>query len=150
MQYLNYCEYKKRVSRLIPQVNDIVYAREGAFGGAVLLQDGYEFALGQRTMLLRVDADRIYPKYVLNSILSPFLYAQAISQNRGATVGHVNVADVKNFILPLPPLTEQKEIVARVEKHLQTITQLEIQIATRETTTKQLMQSILKDAFVWR
>lgn len=147
MQYLNYTEYKKRVSRLIPQVNDIVYAREGAFGDAVLLPTGYEFALGQRTMLLRVDANHICPKYVLNSILSPFLYAQALSQNRGATVGHVNVADVKNFTLPLPPLAEQKEIVARVEQHLQTITQLETQIATRETTTKQLMQSILKDAF---
>ncbi len=47
----------------------------------------------------------------------------------------------------LPPLAEQKEIVVRVEHHLQTITQLETQIATRETTTKQLMQSILKDAF---
>ena len=147
MQYLNYTEYKKRVSRLIPQENDIVYAREGAFGDAVLLPTGYEFALGQRTMLLRVDANHICPKYVLNSILSPFLYAQALSQNRGATVGHVNVADVKNFTLPLPPLAEQKEIVARVEQHLQTIAQLETQIATRETTTKQLMQSILKDAF---
>lgn len=147
MQYLNYTEYKKRVSRLIPQVNDIVYAREGAFGDAVLLPTGYEFALGQRTMLLRVDANHICPKYVLNSILSPFLYTQALSQNRGATVGHVNVADVKNFTLPLPPLAEQKEIVARVEQHLQTITQLETQIASRETTTEQLMQSILKDAF---
>ena len=147
MQYLNYTEYKKRVSRLIPQENDIVYAREGAFGDAVLLPTGYEFALGQRTMLLRVDANHICPKYVLNSILSPFLYAQALSQNRGATVGHVNVADVKNFTLPLPPLAEQKEIVARVEQHLQTIAQLETQIATRETLTKQLMQGLLKDAF---
>lgn len=53
----------------------------------------------------------------------------------------------KSIITFRTPLTEQKEIVARVEKHLQTITQLETQIATRETTTKQLMQSILKDAF---
>ena len=55
--------------------------------------------------------------------------------------------NLERMLVPLPPLAEQKEIVARVEKHLQTITQLETQIATRETTTKQLMQSILKDAF---
>ena len=55
--------------------------------------------------------------------------------------------NLERMLVPLPPLAEQKEIVARVEQHLQTITQLETQIATRETTTKQLMQSILKDAF---
>ena len=66
-----------------------------------------------------------------------------------STVGinNINTEEIKNLKYPLPPLAEQKEIVARVEKHLQTITQLETQIATRETTTKQLMQSILKDAF---
>ena len=55
--------------------------------------------------------------------------------------------NLERMLVPLPPLAEQKEIVARVEQHLQTIIQLETQIATRETTTKQLMQSILKDAF---
>lgn len=66
-----------------------------------------------------------------------------------STVGinNINTDEIKNLKYPLPPLAEQKEIVARVEKHLETITQLETQIATRETTTKQLMQSILKDAF---
>ena len=57
------------------------------------------------------------------------------------------INDVLNSKTHLPPLAEQNEIVARVEKHLQTITQLETQIATRETLTKQLMQGLLKDAF---
>lgn len=144
MQYIDYTEYKKRTTRLIPKKNDIVYAREGAFGDAVLLPEGYNFSLGQRTMLLRV---LVNPKYVLNSFLSPFLYAQALKQNRGATVGHVNVADVKSFTISLPPLKEQEEIVNKVEHLLAQVTDLENQIAERETYTKQLMQSILKDAF---
>ena len=53
----------------------------------------------------------------------------------------------KSIITFRTPLTEQKEIAAHIEAKLQTIAQLESQIATRETTTKQLMQSILKDAF---
>ncbi len=53
----------------------------------------------------------------------------------------------KSIITFRTPLTEQKEIAAHIEAKLQTIAQLESQIATRETTTKQLMQSILKTAF---
>ena len=48
---------------------------------------------------------------------------------------------------PLPPLAEQKEIVKQVEINLQTVSDLENQITKREELTKQLMQSILKDAF---
>jgi len=68
-------------------------------------------------------------------------YAPATAQK------NINLGILETLKIPLPPLAEQKEIVARVEQHIQTITQLETQIATRETTTKQLMQSILKDAF---
>lgn len=66
-----------------------------------------------------------------------------------STVGinNINTDEIKNLIVPLPPLAEQKEIVICVENHLETITQLETQIATRETLTKQLMQGLLKDAF---
>ena len=68
-------------------------------------------------------------------------YAPATAQK------NINLGILETLKIPLPPLAEQKEIVARVEQLIQTITQLETQIATRETTTKQLMQSILKDAF---
>ena len=52
-----------------------------------------------------------------------------------------------SIIVPLPPLAEQKEIVSRVEKLLANVTELEKQITEREEMTKQLMQSIMKDAF---
>ena len=55
--------------------------------------------------------------------------------------------NLEKMIISLPPLTEQKEIVSRVEKLLANVTELEKQIKERETLTKQLMQSILKDAF---
>lgn len=60
------------------------------------------------------------------------------------TINQGSMAIIK---LPFPPLAEQKEILKQVEKHLQTISDLENQITEREQLTKTLMQSILKDAF---
>ena len=147
MQYINFDEYEKRTVRLKPQENDIVYAREGSFGGAVILPKGYNFALGQRTMLMRVAEKFVCSRYVLHLIISPFLYKQAISKNRGATVGHVNVNDIRNFVAPFPPFAEQEEVVNKVDHLLAKVAELESQIAERENMAKQLMQSILKDAF---
>lgn len=54
---------------------------------------------------------------------------------------------VGNTLIPLPPLKEQKEIVNKVETLLAKVVELEEQITEREEMTKQLMQSIMKDAF---
>ena len=62
-------------------------------------------------------------------------------------INNINSDEIKALRFPLPPLAEQKEIVKQVEKNLQTVSDLENQITEREELTKQLMQSILKDAF---
>ena len=74
-------------------------------------------------------------------------YRLSLGTNKSTSMNNLTREQILNLKIPLPPTAEQKEIVVRIEQHLQTITQLETQIATRETTTKQLMQSILKDAF---
>ena len=93
--------------------------------------------------------NRIDKRIILYMMRTAFLRNQIELSSTGSspTMKNISQDSMRKYLLPLPPLAEQKEIVARVEQHLQTITQLETQIATRETTTKQLMQSILKDAF---
>lgn len=101
-------------------------------------------------LLMRFRTAEILSKeFVHSALVSPFNREYFMENAKGAqkTMPKINQECVVNTMIPLPPLAEQKEIVARVEKHLQTITQLGTQIATRETTTKQLMQSILKTAF---
>lgn len=48
---------------------------------------------------------------------------------------------------PIPPLAEQKVIVAKVEKLLALCDQLEAQITSNQTHAEQLMQAVLKEAF---
>ncbi len=107
MKYLNKEEYSKRVKRLIPEAGDIVYAREGTYGQAVLLPENYHFALGQRTMLLRPNSNLVSNEFLWYQINSDFVYRQAKRKNMGSTVGHVNVADVKKFYILVPPVQLQ-------------------------------------------
>ena len=62
-------------------------------------------------------------------------------------INNINAEELKMLKFPLCPLAEQKEIVARVEKYLQTVAVLEAQITEREQLTKTLFQSILNEAF---
>ena len=65
----------------------------------------------------------------------------------GSTFPNVSQNKLLLFKVSLPPLKEQEEIINKVEHLLAKVAELENQIAERENIAKQLMQSILKDAF---
>ena len=85
--------------------------------------------------------------FIYYCLKSPVCKKQADFVAWGVAVKTVPIKELRKFIIPLPPLAEQREIVSRVEKLLANVTELEKQITERETLTKQLMQSIMKDAF---
>jgi len=116
MQYLEEEEYIVRTARIKPQCNDIVYGREGTYGDAVLLPEGYFFSLGQRTMLFRPNIGKVVPKFLHYSVISSHVYEQAKAKNSGCGVGHVNVKDIKLFDIGIPKsLAEQQRIVERLD-----------------------------------
>ena len=118
--------------------------------GSCVIVDKIERKLMLSDKILRINFDEmICSDFILCAMKSKYVREQIERSATGSspTMKNISQESIKNYSLPLPPLAEQKEIVAWVEQHLQTITQLETQIATRETLTKQLMQSILKDAF---
>lgn len=116
MQYLEEEEYIVRTARIKPQCNDIVYGREGTYGDAVLLPEGYFFSLGQRTMLFRPNIGKVVPKFLHYNVISSHVYEQAKAKNSGCGVGHVNVKDIKLFDIGIPKsLAEQQRIVERLD-----------------------------------
>ena len=119
MKYVSDEEYEERVSRLRPETGDIVYGREGTFGNAAVLPEGYKFCLGQRVMLLRPDYTKCTSEYLLHAVISDDVYRQAVGKNNASTVAHVNVKDVKQFKVPLPSFDKQNqfaEFVKQVDK----------------------------------
>ena len=51
------------------------------------------------------------------------------------------------YYLPLPPLSEQKRIVAEIEKQLAKTKQLKEHIIANQKATEQLLKALLHQAF---
>jgi len=60
---------------------------------------------------------------------------------------NINTDLLRNYLLPLPSLSEQKRIVAEIEKQLAKTKQLKEHIIANQQATKQLLKALLHQAF---
>ena len=105
--------YDKRNKRAVPQVNDIIFAREAPAGNAAIICEGQEVCLGQRTVLIRPNRDIVYPRFLIYYLLAPQQQYGLLGTANGATVAHVNIPTIKNLSIELPSM-EQQIIIADI------------------------------------
>ncbi len=120
MKYVNENEYLKRVKRLVPKFGDVVYAREGSYGDAIRIPQNQLICLGQRTLLFRPKDEICNSIFLWALIRSEDVFRQAKKKNKGATVGRVNVKDIKEFKVFLPPILLQDKFATIVQQVEQT------------------------------
>ena len=90
--------------------------------------------------------------HVLNSYVNHALNSDP-TRRRTASLIHgigrprLNLTEIKSISVPLPPLAEQEQIVAEVERRLSVVAETEAQVEADLKRAERLRQSILKQAF---
>lgn len=102
--------YERRVSRAVPRQGDLILAREAPAGNVAIVSPGIEVCLGQRTMLLRPDSSFVVPEYLNYYLNAPEQRDRMLRLTNGATVSHINVADIRNMPVQLPSRGEQSKV----------------------------------------
>lgn len=99
--------YHSRTVRAVPQDDDLIFAREAPAGNIAIIKNGEKVCLGQRTVLLRPDKTKVYPDYLVYYLLAPQQQHNLLKFATGATVPHINLPDIRNLQIELPPYTIQ-------------------------------------------
>lgn len=103
---------------------DILLARYGASVGKVFwAEDGaYNVAMAKSTPLFEEGA--VLPAFIYYYYLAP-LYQTLVRNNSRSAQAGFNKEDLNELLFPLPPLAEQKRIVAKIEELLPLIDRYE-------------------------
>ena len=73
-------------------------------------------------------------------------YHELREQAAGGAQPNLNVQKIKETLVPLPPLAEQKRIVAKVDELMALCDALEAQLTTSQSESQQLLEACLNEA----
>ena len=101
--------------------NDILIAMTGGTVGKSMLfssKSNDVLLLNQRVAIIRYNL--ILPQYIYAFIKSPYI-KEIIDNAKNSTNDNISMADISDFLIPLPPLDEQKRIVKALDNVLASI-----------------------------
>lgn len=136
--------YDSRNSRAIPQANDLILAREAPVGNVAKILEGQEVCLGQRTVLIRPDKSKVSPDFLTYYLLSPEQQYNLTSAANGATVSHLNMGNIRNLKIDLPPRSKQDKIASILSAYDDMIVNCKAQTAL----LKEAAQRLYREWFV--
>ncbi len=112
--------YEERIKRYTPQIDDIVYSREGGrLGNAARILRGESICLGQRIMLFKAGEENS-PDFLWALLESRSFKAKLQGLVGGGAAPRVNIKDLKKITVIKPPNDIQTQF-SRVAKRIDQI-----------------------------
>ena len=133
--------------RSILKKGDLLTNIVGASIGRTALYELEEIAnINQAVCILRIEHNLINKQFLLNLMNSNFVIELMLKMQFAPGRANLSMGNVANFTIPLPPLHEQEQIVAKLEELMAFCDGLEQSIKKSQGYNEQLLQQVLREA----
>lgn len=134
-------------SEVLP--GDILIRITGEIGKACIFPNGLGIAnINQHIARLRIrEPEFAVPEYVVFVLNSPEIIKGHYSIERGATHAHLSLEQVKNTVIPLPPIEEQRRMVAILSERLAAVDQARRATQAQLEAAQALPAAYLREIF---
>ncbi|EJF4692989.1 restriction endonuclease subunit S [Salmonella enterica] len=141
LRYVSPETYVERIARLRPEYRDIIFAREGSVGESIVIPHDIQCCLGQRVMLLRPSIE-LNSELIRNFISNSLVLDKLLALHKGIGAKHVNVKDVKNYAIAVPPKEEQDRIMHKIEFFNNLCDEIKVLITNSQQTQLHLADAL--------
>lgn len=108
------------------EIDDLVFCLRGATFGKVARIEPYEKgAIASSLMIIRL-IDKSCRDFIFTLLKAPYAMEQLRKYDNGTAQPNLAAKDVAKYLIPLPPLAEQKRIVAKIEELFEKVNRYDV------------------------
>lgn len=143
-EFVSAAVYQTWMTRGFPKPGDVLFTTEAPMGNAAAITLEESFALAQRVICFQ-SYGAIDPEFLVLQILSEQFQAILQKNGTGVTAKGIKASKLKRLPIAVPPLAEQRRIVAKVDQLMALVDQLDKQLAASRTTAVALMEAVVAE-----
>ena len=122
---------------------DILFAMIGSIGNPVIVDTDREFSIKNVALFKYYAAADSEPRFLL--LYLTLVAEEMKAKAAGGVQSFVSLGFLRNYLFPLPPLAEQRRIVAKVEQLMALVDALETQLAAARATAANLLSALVAE-----
>ena len=124
------------------KVNDILMVCiGGSIGKTAICRE--TLAFNQQINSIRLKDD--IPEFIYLALTSSYFQEQVIDRASGSATPIINKGKWEKIPIPLPPLAEQRRIVAKVDELMALVDELETQLVASRTVAQNLLAALVRE-----
>jgi type I restriction enzyme S subunit len=115
-KYISQEEHDKLCQRCHPEYGDLLITKSGTIGRCAVVQTKRDFSLFVSVALFKPATSEVNITFISLAFQSWFQSINVQNDVTGTAIKNFHLVDFRKLALPLPPLNEQKRIVAKIEE----------------------------------
>ena len=124
---------------------DILFSIAGSIGTCSLVGDDVLPANTNQALAIIRGTDVVYDPAFLLICLRSSVAQLVVGKARGGAMNNISLGDIRNFVVPVPPLPEQRRIVAMVDDLRVLCDEMESALASAQDERGRLLESLLHE-----
>jgi len=144
MNYISEERFKLLRSGKVKE-GDILYCLRGSLGKTAIVHNMIGGAIASSLVIVRAYA-QVFNRYLLNYFQSPLASETMRRYDNGTAQPNLSATDLGKFVVPVPPLNEQRRIVAIVSELTALCEAINAQLREGQATQVRFAEAIVEQA----
>ena len=117
----------------VPKAGDLMVTAVGTLGKTYIVQDNDRFYYKDASVICFENFSKLLPEYLQLVMMTPYMSSTIKEHSTGTTVGTITIITANQYLIPIPPIREQKRIIDKISE-LYSIAQVYSNLETEWST----------------